>query len=204
MPDFGGAYRETYDALRSVVAGMDDAGLSRTVPFSPLWNVRDVVAHLTGEAALSIKGDAEFADLDVAGTWRVPAQARRRDELNARQVGQRAGLSFDEVLDEWASYVPTIERMLRGEVPFPMSMPFIESILVTDLAMHEQDIRSVGGVAGGRDSAAMGIALGSYAGALGLKLQALSMPALRLRYGGKERVLGEAPIGATVEGERFE
>ncbi|MFI5283228.1 MAG: maleylpyruvate isomerase family mycothiol-dependent enzyme [Candidatus Dormibacterales bacterium] len=204
MPDFAGAYRETYEGMRQTLSGMDADLLGRKVPFSPLWNVRDVVAHVTAEAAMAAGGDPELAGLDVAGAWMDPAVARRRDELNARQIEQRAGRSLGEVLDEWSAHVPLVERMLRGEISFPISLPFIESILVTDLAMHGQDIRSVAGAPGARDSAAVGIALGSFAGALGLKLQALSVPALRLRYGGKERVLGDSPIGATVTADRFE
>ena len=50
----------------------------------------------------------------------------------------------------------------------------------------------------------MSVALASYAAALALRLGMRGVPPLRLRYGEKERMVGEGAPGATLSGDRFE
>ena len=50
----------------------------------------------------------------------------------------------------------------------------------------------------------MSVAFSSYAGGLHLRLAGSGLPALRIAYGAKERVLGDGEPAATVAAERFE
>jgi hypothetical protein len=70
--------------------------------------------------------------------------------------------------------------------------------------MHAQDVRTAVGAPGDRDSAGVGVALAAFSYGLDFRLRALGVPALGVRYGGKERVLGEEPVGASVTADRFD
>jgi hypothetical protein len=94
--------------------------------------------------------------------------------------------------------------MIRGERAFPQAQPFLDVILVTDLAVHGQDVRNALNQPGDRDSAGVRIALASYAAALALRLAQRGLAPLRLRYEGKERMAGEGEPGATLTADRYE
>jgi uncharacterized protein (TIGR03083 family) len=201
--DAAEVYRETRDSLRGLVAGLSDEELATNVPATPDWSVRDVVAHLVGEARITNTGDAppEFRLLE---SLRDPDQAELRDRINGEEVARRRETPFAEVLEEWDELVDQLMPKLRGEEPFPFPEPFLDSILVTDLAGHGQDIRGALGRREERDSAACRIGLASFAVALGFRLDSMGIQALRLRYDGKERMCGTTDPGATLTGERFE
>jgi uncharacterized protein (TIGR03083 family) len=177
--------------------------LARTVAATPEWNVRDAVAHVTAETHIAVTGDAP-PDLNLLESLRDQEQAERRDALNARQIETRRGRPLEAVLAEWDGLVEQVLPMIRGEQPFPFAHPFLEHILVADLAMHAQDVRSTVGVPGDRESAGVGVALGAFTFALEFRLGVLGVSGLRLRYDGKERVLGPEPVGATLTTDRFE
>jgi len=193
----------THRNLVALLRDRDEEAITRVVPASPAWTVKDVVGHVTGVAA-DATGGREFADLNLLDAWRDPGQAARRDALTAAQVDSRRSLSLAEVLEEWAGHCEALVPMLRGDRPFPVPMPFIDSIVVADLAVHAQDVRGALGLPGDRESAGVGIAMAGYAAALGLRLRALGLPALRLSYGGKERIVGHGEPAATIEAERYE
>jgi uncharacterized protein (TIGR03083 family) len=169
MIDTAGTYHETRESLRDFVAGLSDAELKTNVPATPDWSVRDVVAHLVGEARLVMTGDAppEFRLLE---SLRDPEQAALRDRINGEEVARRRDLPMGDVLREWDEVAEQLEPFMRGEVPFPIQEPFLDSILVTDLAGHGQDIRNALRRPGERDSAACRIALASFAVGLGFRL----------------------------------
>jgi uncharacterized protein (TIGR03083 family) len=203
MADTAAVYQETRDSLRELVAGLSEEELAANVPATPAWSVRDVVAHLVGEARITNTGDAppEFRLLE---SLRDPAQADLRDRINGEEVARRRDAPFPQVLEEWDGLVEQLMPKLRGEEPFPFPEPFLDSILVTDLAGHGQDIRGALGRPGERDSAACRIGLASFAVALGFRLDSLGIPALSLRYEGRERVCGTTEPAATLTGDRFE
>jgi hypothetical protein len=119
-------------------------------------------------------------------------------------VEDRRGLALQQVLDEWSGHIERLLPMLRGEVPFGTSLPFVGHVVNTDLAVHSQDVRGAVRVPGDRDSAGVGIGLAGYSFGLDLRIRALGLPALTLRYGEKERILGDGDSAATLEAERFE
>jgi uncharacterized protein (TIGR03083 family) len=201
--DTAGTYYGTRESLRDFVAGLSDEELQTNVPATPDWSVRDAVAHIVGEARLTTTGDAppEFRLLE---SLRDPEQAVIRDGINADEVARRRDVPFGEVLDEWDRLAEELDPYLRGEQPFPWPEPFLDSILVTDLSQHGQDIRNAVGKPGERDSAACRIALASFAVGLGFRLDSMGMPALRLRYDGKERMCGQSDPAVTLTGDRYE
>jgi uncharacterized protein (TIGR03083 family) len=203
MIDLAAAYEKTHDHLVEIVLRLGDDALNTKVPASPAWNVKDVVAHVTGIAGDVARGLTP-PDLDVLEAWRNPEQAAKRDAMTARQVEDRRGLALQQVLDEWSGHIERLLPMLRGEVPFGTSLPFVGHVVNTDLAVHSQDVRGAVRVPGDRDSAGVGIGLAGYSFGLDLRIRALGLPALTLRYGEKERILGDGDSAATLEAERFE
>jgi len=201
--DLAAASTDTHEHLAELVRGIPEEVLARTVPATPDWDVRDAIAHVTAEAHLAVTGDAP-PDLNLLESLRDQEQAERRDAMNAREIQARRGRPLEAVLEEWEGLTEVLLPMLRGERPFRYDHPFLGNILVTDLTMHAQDVRSAVGVPGDRESAGIGVALAAFSFGLDYRLRALGLPALRVRYGGKERVLGEEPAGATVSADRFE
>jgi len=203
MLDTAGTYRETRQHLRDFVAGLTDGELNTTVPATPDWSVRDAIAHVVGEARITITGEVppEFRLLE---SLRDPEQAALRDGINADEVKRRRDLPFAQVLDEWDDLAERLDPFMRGDRPFPWPEPFLDSILVSDLSAHGQDVRNAVGKPGERDSAACRIALAAFAVGLGFRLDTQGVPALRIRYDGKERVCGQTEPVATVTAERYE
>ena len=203
MLDLAAAYAETQEHLADLVQELPGSELRRKVPASPAWTVQDVVAHLTGVAADAVGGTIP-PELDLLLSMSDSTHAARRDELTAQQVAARRDHSLGEILEEWSRHLPQLLPMIRGERPFPNGLPFGDAVLVTDLGVHAQDVRGALDRPGDRESAAVSVALISYATALVLKLAAAKLPSLRLRYEGKERVVGDGEPAATLEAGRFE
>jgi uncharacterized protein (TIGR03083 family) len=203
MLDLAAAYAETQRHLVELAQALPADGLATMVPATPDWSVKDVVAHVTGLATDVSEGRVP-PELDPVAALSDPEQAARREELTAQQVSSRKGLSIGEIIDEWNGHLDELLAMIRGEKPFPRFVPFADAILVTDLAVHAQDVRNATGREGDRESAGVGIALASYAGGLMLRLGQRGLAPLRLRYEGKERLIGEGEPGATLSGDRYE
>lgn len=112
-----------YDDLRTAfvtqLRDVNDEQAATSVPSCPGWSVKDVMAHVTGLVAETLAN--------------VPLP-RGSDEATARQVGDRAGWTLDEVLDEWVSH---------GEafVIYGQRDPAYVAALLSDLVVHCHDIR---------------------------------------------------------------
>ncbi len=107
--------------------------------------------------------------------------------------------------DEWTGATAVLIRMMRGEDAFPPSLPpFIDRLLVSDVVVHEGDIRSALGLARAPAGAGLSLALAGYSYSLGYRLGAVGLPALVLAYDGKERQVGDGEAGARVHADRYE
>jgi uncharacterized protein (TIGR03083 family) len=201
--DLAAAYEETHDHLADLVRDLPGDSLRAIVPASPDWDVKDVVAHVTAEAADAVS-DGFPERLDLIGALDDPAEAAVRERMTARHVAERRDRSITEVLDEWNGLLPDFLPMMRGERSFPRDIPFLSVILLNDVAVHAQDVRGALRMPGDRESAGVGSALGAYSTVLGLRLDRHAVPALRIRYGQKERIAGSGEPEATWEGDRFE
>jgi uncharacterized protein (TIGR03083 family) len=113
------------DAVRDL--SLDD--LDRQVPACPQWSVHSLVSHLTGVAA-------DFVVGNVVGAPRPP--------WTAVQVEMRRNLPMAEVLDEWATVGPLLEKLIvEGTTSHPLVCnPYV------DAAVHEADLH--GAIGSGR------------------------------------------------------
>jgi uncharacterized protein (TIGR03083 family) len=201
--DLAAAYAETQHNLADLVRRLPLDRLALTVPASPDWSVKDVVGHVTGVAGDIVRGTIP-EELNLVQALNDPAQAAIRESLTSDQVADRRDRSIGEILDEWDEHVRELLPMIRGDRPFPQAVQLADAIVVTDLATHAQDVRGALGVPGDRDSAGVSVAFVGYATALGLRLALNGLSPLRIRYGGKERTVGQGEPAATWEGDRFE
>src|SRR5439155_1746111 len=109
---------ETQQHEADLVRDLPDAELATTVPASPAWSVKDVVAHVTGVAADAAAGRIP-PDVDLVLSLSNPEHAARREVLTAAQVQERRDRTIHQILDEWASSLVPLLSMIRGERPFP-------------------------------------------------------------------------------------
>lgn len=184
MDDMGPVYAEGRVRLTDLVASEDPEGRTAPVPGCPNWAVRDVIAHVTGICSDVLSGNLEGITTEP---W------------TAAQVEQRREKPLPEILAEWSEVAPQVEAMAPH---FPGR---VAEQWVLDLTTHEQDIRGALSCPGGRDAA--GVLVGAdFAATEGLaaSIAGRGLPALRVKAGDQEWVLGEGAPAASVEGPAFE
>ena len=181
--DYAASYRDARATLTSVTGELDDAGLTRPVPATPGWDVRDVVAHVVGIASDLLEGNLS----GVGG-----------DEWTAAQVNARRGLPFAEVLAEWGERAPVLEEQVAS---WP---PEFASQLVSDLALHDLDVRGALGRRDGRDAPAVQQAFDHYAHLFGERLDESGAGAVRVETPDATRVVGAGDPTVSVAASRFE
>jgi uncharacterized protein (TIGR03083 family) len=116
-----------------LVLELPNDALEAPVPTCPGWSVRDVVAHLAGNAE------------DMAA---APFTTPPSDEQTAAQVARLRGRSVMQLLDDWDRDASPIEdRSSSAELRMPL----------IDIISHEHDIRAAVGRPGARDSEAVRI-----------------------------------------------
>ena len=81
-----------------MVQGLSPDELEATVPATPAWRVRDVVAHLSGNL-----DDILAGNLDGVAT----------DPWTAVQVDKRSDRSVEEILAEWSENGPKVEAVIN-------------------------------------------------------------------------------------------
>ena len=150
MLDLADAYAETQGNLADLVRELPADRLATIVPASPDWDVKDVVAHVTGIAGDTAGGTIP-PELNPVEALTDPVQAERREALTAEQVTSRRGRSIEEILEEWDGHIEKLLPMMRGETPFPRQFPFADAIVLTDLAVHAQDVRGALEMPGDRE-----------------------------------------------------
>ncbi len=108
-----------------LVDGLDAGRADARVPACPDWSVRDLLSHMVGLGVDVLAGDEPD---DHNGAWTASqVQARRGDDLAA-------------LVDEWRGITAPMRAYLRDVSPRPLS----------DLVIHEQDLRGALGVSGGQ------------------------------------------------------
>ena len=161
---------------------MPDDQLATTVPATPKWTVKDVVAHLVGGPTDLFGGVVPKGGID---DWTAAHVEARKD----RTIG--------ELLDEWAALSPRIEEAIDAEGSGLI-------VMTPDLITHEQDVRNATGNPGARDSAGIDWTLQFFTGRVGNRLKEKGLPALRIRSGKDEWLLGDGEPGASVEVDEYE
>ena len=175
-------YAETRHRLADLFGRLTEPQLARPVAACPGWSVKDLAGHLAGVAA-----DVCAGRLDGLAT----------DPWTARQVEDRKARTMAEVLQEWASSGAEVEARM-------LAMGRSATPLVVDVVTHEHDARGAIAMPGARTSAGVDFALQILVAALGGRVRRATLPALRLRAGEDEWLVGEGDPAATVTAERFD
>ncbi len=111
---------EMYKASRLRVTDLASDDVAHVpVPATPLWNVHDVVAHITGVVTDAMSGNTEAAATDP---W------------TAAQVERGRGRTITEMIDEWSANAPMIEGFLSS----PEGDSAFRAVL--DIHTHEADL----------------------------------------------------------------
>jgi uncharacterized protein (TIGR03083 family) len=184
MEGIGPIYADGRQRLTDLLGSASDAEHMASVPGCPEWEVRDVLAHVTGVCADVIAGKVEGVATEP---W------------TAAQVASRKQTPVEAILTEWSEVAPQVEAIAEH---FPAR---VDEQWVLDLTTHEHDIRGALSQPGGRDTA--GVLVGvDFATTMGLagSLQSRRLPALRVKAGDREFVVGDGDPVASLEGTPFE
>lgn len=131
--DISGAMRAEREELVAYLEGVPDGAWDKAT-LCEGWRVRDVVAHLVGNAA-----DIVAQRLEGAGSV----------EYNQRQIDERADSSPTELLTEWSEQGPALEQAMAAvpqemwDSPYPPFGTVGQALqrLLEDIWVHAQDIR---------------------------------------------------------------
>lgn len=204
MVDLAAAYADTKAHLLAAIGPPGTSAWDTPVPATPEWDVLDVVAHVTGLAADAAHGDMP-TDLNLLEQFRDADVAAARDDYAGGQVLRRREMRPEEVVAEWDAAERTVVDRLRLPAGQEGSFPFgFDAVLVTDLCVHADDVAIALGRPPQRDSAVSRVAVAGYCFGVDYRIRALGLPALVLRYDGREKTLGEGPVAATLTVDRWE
>lgn len=120
---FDTIYDESRQRTCALAAGLTPEQLDTTVPATPEWTPRQLVAHLTGVAADAVHGRTEGAPGPV---W------------TSAQVTAREGRALDELAAEWAQVGAGVRDAIAAR-----RMPLQ---IVHDALTHEADLREAFGL----------------------------------------------------------
>lgn len=176
MP-LGPIYAETRCRITELVRSLPPDRLAATLPTCPAWTSRDVVGHMTGLVA-----DVQTGNLPGLGT----------PDWTQGQVDAYSDRTLDEVLDDWATLAAGLEADLEA-------VAGADGIrVVSDAYTHEQDIRGAVGRPGAREAAALPFVLDFQLTNLGRRVADAGLPALRVRAGDLDRVVGDGSPAGTL------
>ncbi len=202
MAEIADLYEQLRNDISELVAGLDPDVLETPVPATPGWNIRHVVTHLTADATCVIAGDFPAAFFQAIGESSAVAEV---NDWTARQLAEREDRSLEELLQEWKNSSIELADMMRGEKPWPEgAFMFADAALLTDAAVHQQDIFGALGIERARDTVPIKIGLKAYIVAVSWRLAAAELAPLRFDFGDKSDIAGEGEPGATVRASRFE
>ena len=202
MADIADLYEKIRNDISELAAGLEPHELEQSAPATPGWRIRDIVAHLAADATCVIAGDFPKEFFEAFGESSAVA---RLNDWTANQLQEREDRSLEELLQEWKASGNDLNAMMRGEKPWPEgTLIFADRVLLTDAAVHQQDIFGALGIERARDSAPIKIGLSGYIVTMGWRLAAAGLPPLRFDLGDKSYSAGEGEPAATVHGSRFE
>lgn len=187
MKQLGAVYAGCRERITELVRPLGSQAAQIMVPTCPAWSVHDLVAHVVGSADNVVAGRLEGA----------PGEA-----WTAAQVDARRDRSIEDVLAEWESLAPAIQKMIdegthRGPLHFRL-----EEAATSDALSHEHDIRGALNQPGARDSDAVPVGLHFYS-TNRIDMAAMHGLSLRIRVtDGTE--FGDPDAEVTLTGEPFE
>ena len=202
MADRADLYEHLRHDISEFVSGLESDALETPVPATPGWSIRDVITHLAADATYAVGAGIPVEFFAAVGDSKAVAVL---NDWTGRQLEERKDRSLEELLEEWKTSGDEVLEMMRGEKPWPEgSLPFVEHVIVTDTAVHQQDIFGALGINRGRDSVPIKVGLRTYVAGIGLRLASSGILPLRFDYGEKAYTGGDGEPGATVRASRFE
>src|SRR5688572_14191475 len=202
MGDLADVFEDTRMSIRHLLESRPPEDLDRSVPATPGWRVRDVVAHLVGDVEGIIRGDfpreffRSFGDPDAIVSL---------NEWTTGHVSEREGRSLQELFKEWDEVADPLLRMMRGEQPWPDGVTtFADVVLITDLGVHQQDLYGAFGIQRDQESPPVKIGVSGYSATLDMRLRSDSVGAIGFEAPGKSWTAGGDEPDATVRASRFE
>ena len=202
MAEIADIYEQLRNDISELAAALGPEDLDKDVPATPGWSIRDIVAHLTADATCTIAGDFPREFFEAFGESAAVAMV---NDWTSRQLEERQGRSLEDLLQEWKSSSVDLTAMMRGEKPWPEgSVSFADRVLLTDAAVHQQDIFGALGIERAREAVPIKIGLSGYIATMGWRLTAANIPPLRFDVGEKSYATGEGDVAATVHASRFE
>ena len=203
MPELATAFREIRLALSDELRDADERAWSAQIPIRPEWTVKDTVAMLAGFARALVEGHWKA---DYSDAWSDPGVRKRL--LNAFNgfILLRRDRSGPEILVEWESQATHLERMMDGDEQFPEGIhPFAGWTYLWAVVQNSHNIwAALKRESKVRDSDATAMVLESAVYWLDMRLQATGTPALRIRTGDREWVVGDGIPQATLTASAFE
>ena len=200
MAEIDEIYESTRASIVDFVSGMSDDDLNRTVPATPDWTVRDVVAHLTGDVVCVLQGDFPTEFFAAFGE---PSGLAPLNQWTADQVAERRDRPFQDVIAEWDKVAPDLGALFRGEKPMPPGLPdFMGRVLITDLGVHQQDLYGAFGKTDDRDGLPVKLGTSGYIAMMGWRLSGKGT--LHFEAGDKQWTAGDGDPTARVHASRFE
>lgn len=169
-------YRESRDQICTLVTPDNEHMM---VPACPEWSLHDLVSHLTGLAEDFASDNLE----GVGGKVWTAAQVERYREADLATIYAK----WREATDLLAEKIKPMGRNFLG-----------------DIVVHEFDIRGVLGNTDARDSRRMAESLDQFIYWTDVRFRKENIPALNLRFDGKEATLGEGDATCTLETSAFE
>lgn len=202
MAELAGAFREIRKALTEDLLGIDADQWLTPIPIRPQWTVKDTAAMLSGFAGALIEG--RWTE-DYSDSWSDREMLDGLHDALDQLIAQRRSLSGPEILSEWAGHSVRLERMMDGEDSFPIGThAFAGWSYLWAVVQNSHNIWAALGVSKARDFAATLLCLESAVLWLDMRLQATGLPALRIRAGNREWVVGDGAPETTVTAPAFE
>jgi uncharacterized protein (TIGR03083 family) len=174
------AYRETRSRVAAVVGTLAPADEQRPVPACPDWDVHDLVAHMVGIPVALTTGNLPSGEFQG---WLDGLVADRRD------------VPLDALLAQWQGCDGALDDLLGGGAGGP---------LLSDVCVHEHDLRGALDRPGARDSPELAyvlpIVLESFAPALAER----ALAPLALRDGDEQWQTHDGEPGVSFGVDRWE
>lgn len=194
-----------YDGLRSDISellrSLPEEDLGRSVPATPDWTVRDVAAHLAGDATCTIAADYPKAFFQ---NFAAPDAVVELNKWTDRQIRERRDMPLEDILAEWEKSALTLTAMMRGETSWPEELPFADRVMITDATVHQHDLFGALGRVPDKTSAGVRIASAGYVAMVDWRLRGDGAGCLRFDSGEKIWVAGGEEPDAIVRAERWE
>ncbi len=202
MGNLGEVFEKVRHDVADLLRSLPREDLDRPVPATPGWRIRDVAAHLAADAAYARVGNFPNEFFQAFGD---EAAVVTLNEWTSTQLAERADAPLDALLDEWEEAAADVQKMMSGELAWPEGMPwFSDRVLLTDLAVHQQDLFGALGQVGERESPQVKLGLNGYIVTMDFRLRSASGDAMRFEAGEKTWDVGGDIPTATVRATRFE